>query len=189
MATVQATQRTWVVWAFVPLLALGSRQMLPRWSDTVTLWREANMIHSSLRSRCGAFKALEWSGGDDLEASMYLRSSFPNSTCCYNGSRFWLDRNEPGKAVEMGRHALREGCAPEPNLLAPLALAEALEGDWEAAVEHAGDGRDPYGYGPIVLSAAALREGDESVLNYWQSQGSGDLRALVDDLRAESKAP
>ena len=185
-AAVEAVGRPWVGWALVPFLALGGRAMLPSWADTVTLWRDANMISSSNRSRCGAFKALEVEGGREVEAGLYLRTAFPHEHCCYNGSRFWLDHEDPKKAVEWGRFALRRGCEPEPNLLAPLALAEAMEGDWEAAVEHAGDGHDPYGYGPVVLSAAALREGDDSVLLAWQAKGEGDLRAQVELLLATS---
>jgi hypothetical protein len=179
-ATLQAVPRVWPAWLLLPVLAVGSREMLPRWTDTATLWIEANNLHSSQRSRCGAFKALEERGGAEAEAGLYLRLALPEPHCCYNASRYWLERDRPDEAVKLGRIALFEGCAPEPNLLAPLAMAEALEGDWYAAEQHAGDGLDPYGYGPIVLSAAALRRGDESVLNYWTTQGEGDLQSQVE---------
>ena len=178
-ATLQAVPRVWPAWLLLPILAVGSREMLPRWADTATLWIEANNLHSSQRSRCGAFKALEERGDADAEAGLYLKLALPEPHCCYNASRYWLERDRPEDAVMLGRVALFEGCAPEPNLMAPLALAEALEGDWYAAEQHAGNGLDPYGYGPIVLSAAALRRGDDSVLEYWKTQGDGDLESQV----------
>ena len=188
-ASLEPMRRGWLAWLLVPVLAFGSRQMLPRWATTSGLWSEANGLHSSLRSRCGVYKAMEAEDGDADTMGFYLLLALPEPHCCYNASRFWLDRGDPVKAVSLGREALVRGCAPEPNLLAPLAVAEAMQGDWEAAVEHAGDGRDPYGYGPVVLSAAALREGDRSVLEAWQGQGEGDLEAQVRFLLEQAGEP
>ena len=50
-ASLEPMRRGWLAWLLVPVLAFGSRQMLPRWATTSGLWSEANGLHSSLRSR------------------------------------------------------------------------------------------------------------------------------------------
>ena len=65
------------------------------------------------------------------------------------------------------------------ELLAPLAMAEALTGQWDSARTHAAFGTDPWGFGPVILTAEALRRGDEGPLLHWtQHAGLTDSTPL-----------
>ena len=53
------------------------------------------------------------------------------------------------------------GCEPSPELVAPLALAHALVGDWDAAIRRSTSvGRDPTGKAVVANLAARAATGD-----------------------------
>ena len=85
---------------------------------------------------------------------------------------------QPEAAVEWGEVALRNGCAQTAELIVPLATSEALLGQWDQAEERLiGLQRDPFGLRAIVLSAAAMRRSDNSVLNHFAGP---DAQAQID---------
>ena len=60
-------------------------------------------------------------------------------------------------------------------MIVHAAISLAVLGQWDDAEAWAKQvGRDPTGLVPVVLSAAALRRGDESVLETWEAQDGGD---------------
>jgi len=156
-------------------VALGALAMSEgsQWQDSSSLWLRGWAMGPSPRSACGVFKTLE----DQPEAAGWLAravASPPAQYCCYSATRFFLDQGAPHETVAMGRLALAQGCEGSPELLAPLAIAEAATGDWGPAEQHARQALpDPTGLAPVVLSAAALRRGDSSELERWAARGPG----------------
>lgn len=180
--------------AKVALLGLITAMSLGRWSDNLSFWKDAHTNAPSAHTACGLFKVHE-AREDAARAWPLLQEALqppPSGYCCFSATRFPLDALGPPTAVRSGRDALAAGCAPTPELLAPLALAEALSGDWEAAELHARaiDG-DPWGYTPVIRSAAALRRGDDRELRAWEERGTGreatPLRRQVEWLLAQGQ--
>jgi len=152
----------------------------PQWRDSASLWQRGHELGPSSRSACGVFKVVE----DQPEAADWLARALgppPAQHCCFSATRFFLDRGDPAGAVASGRTALARGCDPSAELLAPLAVAEAATGDWVQAEQHAGSALpDPTGLAPVVLSAAAKRRGDRTVLEHWAAQSPGGQIAALE---------
>jgi hypothetical protein len=182
-----AWQKHWSPWAGVVLasgLAAVTLTQAPQWQDSVALWQRGWQTGPSSRSACGVFKALE----NDALALVWLKRALeapPAQYCCLSATTFALDRGNPLAAVALGTLALDQGCDATPELLAPLAIAEAATGQWDAAEAHALDALpDPTGLAPVVLSAAALRRGDASVLQAWSERDSqGSASSLEDQVQ------
>ena len=59
-------------------------------------------------------------------------------------------------------------------------MAEALVGNWDKAETHAVIFKtDPWGYGPVVLTAASLRRGDSGPLEHWTREAGLSDTALL----------
>jgi hypothetical protein len=176
------------------LFGLSAKQM-PHWKNDAAFWGNAYAQAPGLQSACGMFKAVEAEAlgldpGPDrearfLEAEPWLAKSLEpptNAYCCLSASRWMWDRNQqewdlmkPQPAIEWGRLALANGCEKSPEILVPLAVSEALVGQWELAENRIrGLKRSPYGLRQVLLSASALRRGDSSVL---ASFSQGDAQA------------
>ncbi len=145
----------------------------PQWQDSTALWLRGHALGPCPRSACGVFKTIE----DTPEAEPWLAEALappPAQYCCYSATRWYLDRGDPAGALAAGQTALARGCNESPELLAPLAIAEAIAGRWAEAEGHASTALpDPTGLAPVVLSAAALRRGDRTVLEHWDAQAPG----------------
>lgn len=144
--------------------ALSSRQ-LPAWKDDETLWLSTLRRHPHSGYAAGAYaKLLEDEGRLDEAVAWYRAATQPPrpfAHSCYNVVSLQLKRGDLGAAVHDGRRALENGCARSPELLAPLALALALTGQWEEAEARAAEvGVDPTGKAVLVRIAAAARRGD-----------------------------
>jgi hypothetical protein len=71
----------------------------------------------------------------------------------------------PEPAITWGRLALENGCEASAELLVPLAVSEALTGQWNLAEQRVQPLQgNKYGLRSVLLSAAGLRRGDSSVL-------------------------
>ena len=172
----------------IPLILAGiTNAQLVDWSTNMTFWEQGYQATPGAETACGLFKAHEaeinqTSQDDPQRAKHFSRAesllreaiqSPPSQYCCYSASRWYWVLGLPEKAIESGETALENGCEPSPELLAPLAMSQAVSGAWSAAEEYATQaGRDPTGLAPVVLSAAALRRGDDSVLRYWEQKQS-----------------
>jgi len=67
-------------------------------------------------------------------------------------------------AVVFGERARTNGCASSEELLIPLAYATAIQGSWDIAESYLLEvERNPFGWRPVLLSAAAQQRGDTSV--------------------------
>lgn len=145
------------------LLALGSASELRIWANNTAFFARAWSVSPSPRNACGVFKALEREGSDE-DPTPWLRLGLeppPSETCCFNATRWPLETGRPDLAVALGALAIHNGCALSPELIAPMSMALALTGDWDAAERYAGAmEEDPWGYTPVVRAAAALRRGE-----------------------------
>ena len=65
----------------------------------------------------------------------------------------------------MGEYALSQGCEKSAELSSPLAMSNALLGNWQDAKRYAQSSRDPWGFNAVVLTAEGLRRGDRTKLN------------------------
>lgn len=182
----------------VVLFGLSAKQM-PHWQSDLDFWNQAYTSAPGLQSACGLFKATEAEAlaqapGPEREALFvqaepWLAKSLEpptNAYCCYSASRWMWDRNQqewdlmnPQPAINWGRLALKNGCKKSAELLVPLAVSEALMGEWDQAEERVRDlTQNPYGLRPVLLSAAALRRGDTTTLTAF-SQGDPAAEAQL----------
>jgi len=187
------------------LLAAATVAQLPVWASTASLWEHGHRVSPGTHTACGLFKAYEAELNDTPRSSREWPQKFqqadamllealatpPSAYCCFSASRWPWQLGLVDETLEKGRLALERGCPPSAELLAPLSMAEALSGNWEEAMALAsGVESDPTGLVPVVLSAAALRKGDSSVLQDWEERGAGgatlDLRAQVEMILSRS---
>jgi hypothetical protein len=178
----------------VVLFGLSARQ-LPHWQNDTAFWQQAYASAPGLQSACGLFKATEAKAlaqapGPErealfIQAEPWLAKSLEpptNAYCCFSASRWMWDRNQqewdlmnPQPAINWGRLALKNGCEQSAELLVPLAVSEALLGEWDPAENRVRNlDSNPYGLRPVLLSAAALRRGDRTPLT---SFSNGDPEA------------
>lgn len=138
------------------------------WRDDETLWQTAQVRRPTPYTATGLARAWE-SQGRFAEAAHGYASAVeppdPFEAACFNVTRSHLAASDPAGAVREGRRALQVGCDPSAELLAPLAVALAVTGEWDEADRIAGSfDTDPTGLAGVVRAAAAWRRGDESTL-------------------------
>ena len=186
--------------ALPALLAASTLSMMPAWSSTEALWRDSHEVAPSAESACGLFKALEGSLRENpdeirsMEARAMLRESTTRPVspyCCLSATRWHWESTVNGghllegfrEVVEAGHWALDQGCPATGELLAPLAMSHAVLGEWEEAESYANMvNRDPFGFTPVVLSAAAVMRGDSSVLEAFIESGAGDPMEIANQV-------
>ena len=170
------------------LLAIATSSGLRTWSSTLDLWEAGYAYAPGGHTACGLFKALEAEATnsdtperrdafEEAAEDMLERSLQPppSTYCCYSASRWYWLRGRPDLAQASAERALANGCPGSAELLAPYAISLAVLGQWEEAEGWAEMvDRDPTGLVPLVLSAAALRRGDSSVLEAWEARDGGD---------------
>ena len=160
--------RKFIVLLLMGLTYLAARQV-PVWKNDATLWRAAIERAPSGYAKGALARWLEDQGRAEDAAFWYreavVQAPMPFQESCFNVSRIHLKLNDPARAVEVGEEALAVGCDPSPELVAPLALAHALEGNWEAAMRHSASvGRDPTGKAVVANLAAHAATGDVDLL-------------------------
>ena len=163
-------------------LAIVSKQHTAHWKSTIDLWTHAHTQFPSSQSACGLFKQFEKANQHE-SAFPYLIEAVTapvSPHCCFNASRYPFSQAHLESTIYAGQYALQQGCPQSPELLAPLAMAEALSGNWSDAKTHAGVfGTDPWGFGPVILAAEGMRRGDEKPLIEWtQHAGQTDTEPL-----------
>jgi hypothetical protein len=158
-----------IVLALAMLTMLSMRQV-PVWKNEASLWKA-----SIQRAPSGYAKGAlaRWLEDQDLnkDAAFWyhqavIQPPMPFHESCFNVTRIHLKLGDPVSAIEAGLDALDAGCEPTPELMAPLALAYALEGQWQKAqAESAKIKRDPTGKAALAGLAAAAHLGDVGVLH------------------------
>ncbi len=185
------------------ILTIGQLQI---WKNDEVLWKAA-MRHAPSGYAAGALaRWLEDEGRPQEAAHWYRRairmSPRPFQPACYNISRIHLRLSEPRTAVVVAREALEAGCDASPELMAPLAVALAATGDWNAAEQVANQiEQDPTGKAIVVRIAASARRGNYGPLRaateasggerspqligqvIWLVEQSGDVKR-AEDIRA-----
>ena len=114
-------------------------------------------------------KILEDDGHLEEASQWYVlatRSDPPFHASCYNVAQVFLRLGRPEAAVAHGLAALENGCHAYEELVGPIALGLAVEGQWlEAEDLVAGADRDPRGQIKVVQVTAAAARGDLDPLN------------------------
>jgi hypothetical protein len=162
--------RLWMILVVGATLAVTTHLQKKHWISTVALWTHAHNVTPSQQSACALFKQYEQNNENERANELLLEAieSPPNVHCCFNASRFPFERGQIQETIDIGYRALNQGCPNSPELLAPLAMAEAMQGNWQQASQLAGIfGKDPWGFGPVILTAEGLRRGDETELQKW----------------------
>jgi hypothetical protein len=86
-----------------------------------------------------------------------------------------LRRGLPKQAITAGEEALEAGCEPSAELVAPLALAYALTGDWGKALQRSAKvGADPTGKAILARLAAQAAMGDVQPLSEATADPDGE---------------
>jgi len=175
-------------------LALCSARAAPVWSSTEDFWAHNHARNPSPLTACPLF--VEYALADEPAlAEPLLREALAGPVtehCCFWASRFYFDRGRPELARASGEQALAAGCPASPELIAPLAMSEALACEWDRAEARMSTlPGDPYGYRALLLSAAALRRGDASVMEGFagdprEAEDGGALRVHVEFLLDQS---
>jgi len=156
------------VGAVVACVIMSSIQV-PIWAHDGTLWAAAIERAPSGYAKGALARWLE-DRGDAIQAAHWYREAVvgpprPFHESCYNVTRIQLKLGDPARAIDVGQEALEAGCAASPELLAPLALAHALEGEWEAALIQANRlQEDPTGKALIARLASQAALGDTQAL-------------------------
>lgn len=165
------------------VLGVTSFATLPPWHDDLRFWYTATLHHPQPYTWTGMAKVLELAGRHDAAADWYRRATQPpkpRQQACFNLTSLQLQRGDPAGAVSEGERGLAAGCAPSPELLAPLALAYAAVGRWgEAEVTAMEVDADPTGKAVVVRVAAAARRGDLEPLRAAGGTRVGELAAQV----------
>ena len=177
-----ATSGNWIA-LFIPLL-IGSYFTKPRWKSTVDIWEHAWQTQKSQLVACALFKSYEQINQPQKALPMLTYSLKPPPVvhCCFNATRYTFMMGDVQKTLTLGQLALENGCEASPELISPLAMSQALNGQWASAEQHMRSlNSDPFGFRPVLLSAAALRRGDESELSKW---APGQEDALKEKARA-----
>ena len=154
----------------LPLIVLGTRTFQERvhWLDNTAFWENGYTHHPNQHTACGAFMTLR---DQPTLALARLQTSIappPKLHCCAQASRYPLELGDMALTVSMGSAALTNGCPKIPELMAPIAMAHAVLGNWTES-QHVLDqySTDPFGYKPLLETANGLRNDDEGPLKRW----------------------
>ncbi|MEC7984993.1 MAG: hypothetical protein VX278_07510 [Myxococcota bacterium] len=152
--TLDGIQRVFLVRSvsafFIGLWLVQTIQTLPAWKSDLSLFATSLQAREN-PYRAGAYaKILEQAGKLDTAAFWYERATqppLPYRHSCYNVTQIHLLREDPTSAIRVGEAALEAGCEPSAELLSPLALAHASQGNWKRAEDLVrNQTRDPRGH-------------------------------------------
>ena len=160
----------WVKFLIVPLCYTGLMTLQERqhWTDNQQFWEHGYSEHPNQHTACGSFMTLRMDPElalDRLKASI---SPPPKLHCCAQAARYPLELGDMNKTIVMGTMALNNGCPNIPELLAPMAMAFAVVGNWEQSIATMNDyNMDPFGYKPLLETAYGLKVNNEEPLIKW----------------------
>jgi hypothetical protein len=169
----------------LPMVGLLTIPTAANWDSDRILWSQAVLTHPNPYTH-GAYAKSLYDDGDPVGALTQARLATQGPVydhSCYNVVPWALELEGPQSAVETGNQAIAAGCGHPPELVCPLALSNALIGQWSVAMEHATRiERDPTGLCVVVRAAASLRAGDEHAFASEAKPG-----ASLDELRAQAE--
>ena len=114
--------------------------------------------------------------------------------CCAQASRYPIELNNPELAIRLGTKALQNGCPDIAELLTPLALAHAIQQEWEKSEQVLNKVEsDPFGYKPVIETAIGLRKNNLDPLNEWALRSQDKypemtLDTIKNELRTRAEA-
>lgn len=152
----------------IGFLFTGFQNTYSQWKDSKAIWIQAHQQTPSSHSACGLFMQTQEEPNIALPLLDEATNNPPSQHCCFHASQYPLNTHSPQRSITLGKKALTQGCLVSPELMAPLALSEALLGNWKDAKDIATQLQtDPYGYSPLILTAEGLKRGDTTALDYW----------------------
>ncbi|MAY82428.1 MAG: hypothetical protein CL930_16805 [Deltaproteobacteria bacterium] len=173
--------------AAVAFVVLSVRQA-PVWKNDASVWMASIERAPSGYAKGALAKWLDDQGMSKAAAHWYLEAvsqdPMPFEHSCFNLSRSHLKAHGPAAAIEATQKGLVHGCERSAELMAPYALAYALEGQWEQALAMAQEvSPDPTGKAVIAKLAAKTQLGDiqalqDAIESADKGQGA-DLRRQV----------
>ena len=164
------SQRTTLL--LLPFILLGIQTLKERdhWIDNTTFWENGYTNHPNQHTACGSFMTLR---DNPSVALIRLEDSIahpPKLHCCAQASRYPLELDEMALTVSMGNKAIENGCPNIPELLAPIAMASAVLGNWTQSMKILEQySTDPFGYKPLLETAYGLQQNDTAPLKYWST--------------------
>lgn len=179
--------RKCVLVAVSGLTFLSIRQV-PVWESDATLWQACIERAPSGYAKGALARWLEDEGLNDDAAFWYreavIQEPRPFEHSCFNITRIHLKRGDAEAAIINGLEALEMGCEPTPELIAPLALAHGLAGQWEEAHRRASSvNQDPTGKAQLARISASTALGDvgplREALSSATPSGREQIRAQV----------
>ena len=165
-----------------------------QWTNNRSLWETAYMQTPTPQVACGSFMQLRT---DPMVATVRLSKALepPIMThCCAQASRYPIELNNPELAIELGTKALQNGCPDIAELLAPLALAYAIQQEWKKSEQVLNKVEsDPFGYKPVIETAIGLRKNNLGPLNDWALRSQDKypdmtLDTIKNELRTRAEA-
>lgn len=156
----------------LPLILMGIQTLQERdhWLDNTTFWDNGYQHHPNQHTACGSFMTLRNKPSLAIERLEVSIARPPKLHCCAQASRYPLELGDMKLAISMGKEALENGCPKIPELLAPMAMATAVSGDWPSCNEYLNEySTDPFGYKPLLETAYGLQNDDEAPLKRWAS--------------------
>jgi hypothetical protein len=146
------------------ILAILTTMTLHPWKDDRTMWTAVHAQYQTPYTAGHLAREIELSG--DLPGSVELyrlgvSPPKPFIEACFSIAQVNFKLGDMPATIRDGKAALDNGCPPVPEILAPVSMALALEGQWDEAEAFAKSmDSDPFGYGIVIRVAAALRRGD-----------------------------
>ena len=172
-----------VAFGVVAALAFASSFSVPIWRDDVLLRQATRAERTNPYTHGSLAKSLGVAGDLDRAAGHYQAATQPPRPfehACFNVTSIHLERMAPHDAVTEGLRALDAGCDASPELVAPMALGMALEGDWDEAERWASRlTEDPTGKAVLVRAGAAALRGELDVLADEAAVRGGSPEALA----------
>ena len=142
-----------------------SSMQVPIWANDGTLWK-ASIERAPSGYAMGALARWLEDQGEAVQAAHWYREAVvhpprPFHESCYNVTRIQLKLGDPEAAIVVGREAEQAGCEVTPELVAPVALAHALVGEWDESLSQASRlDEDPTGKALIARLASQAALGD-----------------------------
>ena len=142
-----------------------SSMQVPIWANDGTLWK-ASIERAPSGYAMGALARWLEDQGEAVQAAHWYREAVvhpprPFHESCYNVTRIQLKLGDPEAAIVVGQEAEQAGCEVTPELVAPVALAHALVGEWDESLSQVRRlDEDPTGKVLIARLASQAALGD-----------------------------
>ena len=162
--------KRWLAILLLPAILGGVNSIQSRsiWRSNDEFWEAGYAKHPNQHTACGSFMQQRPNPVVALERLKQSIIHPPQLHCCAQASRYPFEIGEHSLSLSLGQTALNNGCPKIPELLAPMAMSAAIDGDWEMSMKIVADyPSDPFGYKPLLETAYGLTQNDSTKLLEW----------------------